>query len=70
MEQCEAISAVHQGKMVECSAEDYHAGIRTALQDFAGKCIDHGDSVRAMIALQEVKRLDGLYPPMFLRPTP
>jgi hypothetical protein len=53
----QALNAVYQGKLVNCSAEEYPE-IRTALQDQAGKWIDNGDGMRAMIALQEVKRLD------------
>ena len=57
----EAINAVYQGNLVDCTAEEYHSRIRTAIQDQAGKWIDNNDHVRAMIALQEVKRLDAKY---------
>ena len=57
----EAINAVYQGSLVDCTAEEYHSRIRTAIQDQAGKWIDNNDHVRAMIALQEVKRLDAKY---------
>lgn len=53
----EAIAAIHQGKLVECSATEYNS-IRTAIQDQAGKWIEQGQDMRAMIALEEVKRLD------------
>ena len=54
----EAVAGVHQGMPVKCTKEEYEWEIRNALQDFAGKCIDYNDAVRAQIALQEVKRLD------------
>jgi len=54
----EAIAAVYQGHMFDCTFEGYKADVRTALQNQAGKWIDDGDNVRAMIALEEVKRLD------------
>ena len=57
----EAINAIQQGSLVDCTAEEYHSRIRTAIQDQAGKWIDNNDHVRAMIALQEVKRLDAKY---------
>ena len=57
----EAINAVYQGSLVDCTAEEYHSRIRTAIQDQAGKWIDNNDHVRATIALQEVKRLDAKY---------
>jgi hypothetical protein len=56
----QALNAVYQGKLVNCSAEEYPE-IRTALQDQAGKWIEGGDGMRAMIALQEVKRLDAKF---------
>lgn len=54
----EAVSAVYQGSLVDCTKEEYEAGVRKALQDFAGKCAHDGDGLRMSIALQEVKRLD------------
>jgi hypothetical protein len=53
----QAVNAVYQGNLIECSEQDWPA-VRAALQSFAGTCIDSGDGVRAMIALEEVKRLD------------
>jgi hypothetical protein len=58
----EAISAIYQGNLVECTREEYHSGLRTAIQEQAGKWIDGNDGLRAMIALDQVKRLDKLYP--------
>ena len=54
----EAINAIYQGNLVKCSSEEYHKEIRTGIQAQAGKWIDVGDPIRAMIALSEVKRLD------------
>lgn len=61
----EAVNAVYQGDLVDCTQEDYHKTVRHALQDFAGKSIDRGDAVRAQIAYMEVKRLDGIHGPGF-----
>ena len=54
----EAIAAIRQGKLVECTAEEYDATIRSGLQDQAGTWIDQGQDPFARIALEEVKRLD------------
>lgn len=62
MNRQEAVSAVYQGKLVECSEEEYRLEVRNALQEYAGKCIDTGEGLRAMMALEEVKRLDRRYP--------
>lgn len=56
----EAIRAVHSGLPVQCTAAEYPE-IRKALQEQAGKWIDHEDHVRAHIALSEVKRLDHVH---------
>lgn len=62
MTNSEAITAIYQGNQVDCTEEEYHHGLRTAIQEQAGKWIDGNDSLRAMIALEEVKRLDKKYP--------
>jgi len=56
----QAINAVHKGQVVRCSRENYDA-VRLGLQEQAAKWIDYGDALRAMIALEEVKRLDNLF---------
>jgi len=56
----EAISAIYNGNLVECTKEQYPE-IRTALQDKAGEMVDSGDGLRAMMMLEEVRRLDKLY---------
>ena len=53
-----AISAVQSGRPVDCLAEHYRGHVRGALQEYAGQCVDGGDHARAVIALNEVKRLD------------
>ena len=58
MNKDEAIDAVHNGRLVVCSAEDYWHGIRTALQNRAGHYAENDDGVRMGITLLEVKRLD------------
>lgn len=61
MNELESISAIYRGALVECTESEYYNGIRTAIQDQAGRWIDIGDGLRAMIALQEVKRLDNKF---------
>lgn len=56
-----ARAAVHQGRVVECTAEQYHATVRTALQNYAGELIDTGQDAYAIIALREVERLDSIH---------
>lgn len=53
----EAISAIYNGNLVDCTKEEYPE-IRTALQEFAGERIDAGDGIRGQIVLMEVQRLD------------
>lgn len=55
-----ALDAIYKGQLVNCSKDDWPV-VRTALQDQAGKWIDTGDGMRAMIVLQEVKRLDAKF---------
>lgn len=55
------INAIHNGNLITCKKETYEKGLREHLQEYAGKCIDNGDHVRAQIALEEVKRLDELF---------
>lgn len=53
-----AINAISEGKPVVCSKSDYEY-VRNGILEYAGKCIDSEDGVRAQIALMEVKRLNG-----------
>lgn len=54
----EAISEIYKGNIVTCTHDEYVGGLRTAIKDQAGKWIDGKDHLRAMVALEEVKRLD------------
>lgn len=56
-----AISNVKQGKFVDCTKEQYEVEVRSALQDQAGKWIDEGQDPYAILALEEVKRLDKVH---------
>lgn len=56
----EAIANVYNGKPVSCTKEQYPE-IRSSLQESAGRWIDAGQDIRAVIALEEVKRLDELH---------
>ena len=51
-------SQLYQGNMIECTKDEYINGVRNAIQDFAGEMVDTGQDIRAIIALEEVKRLD------------
>lgn len=52
-----AVAAVECGELVTCSSERWPA-VRRTLQDQAGKWIDTGQGIKAVIALREVERLD------------
>lgn len=52
-----AISAISNGKLIECTKDEYPA-IRNALLLQAGKWVDAGDGTRATLALNEIKRLE------------
>lgn len=54
----EAIAAIYKGGFVTCTREQYVLALRRSIQEQASKWLDSNDGVRAMIALQEVKRLD------------
>lgn len=56
----EAIDAVYQAKLVDCTAEEYPE-VRRVLQRKAGQWIDQGQGIRAQLALREVGRLDQLH---------
>lgn len=51
----------YTGNPIDCTSEEYHAGLRSQIQDAASTWIDQGQNVRAMMALSEVRRLDGLH---------
>jgi hypothetical protein len=57
----------YSGVPIDCTAEEYHAGLRGQIQSAAATWIDQSQNVRAMMALNEVKRLDEAYgvPPLF-----
>jgi hypothetical protein len=57
----EAKDAIYNGNLVKCTKEDYENGLRTDIQNIAGKWIEQGQHIKAMIALNEVKRLDALH---------
>lgn len=59
----EAINAIYAGQIVKVTKEEYLYSVRSAIQDQAGIWLDQGDAFRSMIALNEVARLDKLYPP-------
>ena len=52
------VRGLYNGNPIECTEEEYKDFLRSEIQDFAGKMIDDGQDIRAIIALQEVKILD------------
>lgn len=54
----DAIKAIDTGSLVICTKHEY-SYVRTAILDYAGKCVELKDGVKAAIALNEVRRLDG-----------
>jgi hypothetical protein len=59
----EAIDLIYNGNLITCTKDEY-VKIRPALQNKAGELIDLGDHMRAIIMIEEVKRLDLLFPPL------
>jgi hypothetical protein len=57
MTENEAINAIHNGKLVQCEKDQWPA-LRAAVHTKAGFWADHGEGLRASIALSEIKRLD------------
>lgn len=57
----EVVAAVYEGKLVTCTQQEYESEIRSTLQECAGRWIDAGQTPRAIIALNEVQRLDSLF---------
>lgn len=64
MTKFEALDAIHNGRLVECTKDEYNEGLRTVILEQAGKWIDEGQQLRAIIALEEVKRLDKKHNPL------
>lgn len=56
-----ALAALYQGHSVEVDREAYVMGVRDELHRYVGDCLDGGAQARAVITLQEIKRLDGLH---------
>ena len=54
----QAIADMQQGKLITCSENEYQTAIRGMLHAYAARMLDHGQDVYAIIALEEVKRLD------------
>lgn len=53
-----SLARIEHGETVGCTLKEYTSCVRKALQDYAGRMIDEKQDVRAVIALNEVKRLD------------
>lgn len=57
----QAMSSLAQGKLVDCTKEEYETEIRDALSERAGKYLDWDDPLRAQIFLMEISRLDKIF---------
>jgi hypothetical protein len=56
-----ALAAVQRGQPVECTADQYFMRIRSVLQSYAGQMVDSGQNVYAVVALEQVRRLDTVF---------
>lgn len=56
-----AMLAIYNGKKVDCTIDEYYLSVRQAIITQAAKWIDAGNTAKAQIALDEVKRLDKIY---------
>ena len=56
-----AIVNIEKGGIVVCTKDEYKQSVRNAILTQAGKWVDAKDSVRAQMALNEIKRLDTLF---------
>jgi len=61
LEMTGVFTALDQGLSVEISRESYLAGVRDTMQTYAGELVDSGSSARAVVVLQEIKRLDTIH---------
>lgn len=55
------LEALRRGEPLACTQEQWLGGLRGAVQDYAGKMIDMGQDVYAIIALEEVRANDARY---------
>jgi hypothetical protein len=53
--------ALRRGDPLACTAEQWHGGLRGAVQDYAAKMADQGQSAYAWVALEEVRRNDARF---------
>ena len=60
------LHALHRGEPLSCTSEQWHGGLRDAVQEYAGMMVDGGQDVYAIIALEEVRRNDALYGTRFV----
>ena len=49
---------IRDGKLIQCTSEEYSFEVRTMIQTAAAAFIDEGQDIRAAIAFEEIKRLD------------
>jgi hypothetical protein len=49
------------GTPIRCNAYEYQENVRRVLHDMAAKWVDQGQDIRAVLALEEVRRLDGKF---------
>jgi hypothetical protein len=51
------------GVPITCTAHEYQENVRKVLHDMAAKWVDQGQDIRAVLALEEVRRLDRVLAP-------
>jgi hypothetical protein len=51
----------YRGELIECTQEEYRDGLRNELHRQAGKWIDTGQGMRALMVLEEIRRLDARF---------
>jgi len=54
-------SALHSGTPIHPTADQWHTGLRHAVQEYAGRMLDTGQDPYAIIALNEVRRIDAIH---------
>ena len=55
------LASLRRGEPLACTAEQWHGGLRKAVQDYAGRMIDMHQHVYAWVALEEVRHNDAAF---------
>lgn len=57
------LSALYRATPINPTADQWHGGLRGAVQEYAAHMLDTGQDIYAVIALNEVKRIDAIHGP-------